>query len=190
MKKKVERLLCLVLFSVGLFGMPLSYADEFVEIIIDHSDHRLSVLKNGITLRSFKVALGSGGRKGKIREGDRKTPKGQYRITKVRDSDSFHLFIQLNYPNMDDAKRALKDGLITRRQFQRILEAHVYGDAPPQNTALGGNIGIHGIGHETKDKLEIHEFADWTKGCIAMRNSEIEQLMHYIDVGTPVTITD
>jgi murein L,D-transpeptidase YafK len=109
---------------------------------------------------------------------------------KISDSENFHLFMLLNYPNMNDAKRALKANLISRKQYRAILLAHIEGRMPPQNTALGGAIGIHGIGVETKDKLEIHQFADWTKGCIAMRNDEVEVLRRYISQGTRVIITD
>jgi len=165
-------------------------ASEKIEVVIDRSEHKLIVKKEGTTLRTFKVALGSGGRKAKLHEGDHKTPKGTYRISKVRDSQRFHMFLQLDYPNMDDAKRALKNHTITRQEYRKILEAHNYGRLPPQNTALGGAIGIHGIGHETKDKLEIHQVADWTQGCIALRNDEVEELSRFIHVGTTVTIID
>ncbi len=160
-----------------------------IELIVDRSEHRLYVKKNGHTLQSFKVALGST-RKAKQYNGDRATPTGSYKVQLVRDSDTFHKFIQINYPNMNDAKRGLKKKLITKHQYQSILNAHTYGRMPPQNTELGGSIGIHGIGHETDEKIEIHEMSDWTKGCIAIRNSEIEQLSRYIEVGTPIQIVE
>jgi len=177
--------LCLSLSSFSLV-----LASDDIELVIDHSDHALIVKKNGSTLRTFKVALGSGGKKAKLQEGDHKTPKGTYKISKIRDSSRFHMFLQLNYPNMKDAGRALKNRVITRKQYQAILDAHSYGHLPPQNTALGGAIGIHGIGHETKNKLEIHQIADWTQGCIALRNNEVEELTRYINVGTRVSIID
>jgi hypothetical protein len=108
----------------------------------------------------------------------------------VRESDRFHLFIQLNYPSVRDAINGLKTETITKQQYRDILDAHIYGQLPPQNTKLGGAIGIHGIGYETKDKLEIHELANWTQGCIALRNNEVEQLTSYISKGTTVKITD
>lgn len=165
-------------------------ADENVELLVSRSKHQLVVKKDGNTLRTFKVAFGSGGKKAKLREGDHTTPKGEYRISKMRDSDRFHLFIQLNYPNMADAKRALKNHLISQKQYRRIFTAHLAGDLPPQNTALGGAIGIHGIGQETKDRVDIHKIADWTQGCIAMRNDEIEELSRYVNVGTTISIID
>ncbi|MFW5449996.1 MAG: murein L,D-transpeptidase family protein [Methylophagaceae bacterium] len=181
----------LAVLSLSLFGLAAAIADDDdIELIIDRSEHQLLVKKAGNTLRTFKVALGSGGRKAKLQSGDHTTPKGQYLISKVRSSDRFHMFMQLNYPNMDDAKRALASKLINHKQYQQILSAHLYGHLPPQDTALGGAIGIHGVGDETKDKLEIHDIADWTQGCIAMRNHEIEELNRYIDIGTKISIID
>jgi len=165
-------------------------ASEQIEVVIDRSEHKLIVKKEGTTLRTFKVALGSGGRKAKLKEGDHKTPKGTYRISVVRDSQRFHMFMQLDYPNMDDARRALQNDVITRYEYRRILDAHSYGRLLPQNTALGEAIGIHGIGQETKDKLEIHQIADWTQGCIALRNDEVEELSRFVHVGTTVSIID
>lgn len=165
-----------------------SYAYSGYQIEIDRAEHRLLIKKNNTVLRSFYVALGSGGKSGKQHEGDKRTPVGEYRISEVRDSDRFYLFMQIDYPNMRDASRALKQRLISREEYREILDAHLYGRVPPQNTRLGGVIGIHGIGRETKDKLEIHEMADWTQGCIALRNEEIDQLKQYVSVGTPVII--
>ena len=186
----MKPILTILALLAALFSFTPVLASEKIELIIDRSEHKLIVKKEGVTLRTFKVALGSGGRKAKAHEGDHKTPKGTYRISKIRDSKRFHMFLQLNYPNMKDAGRALKNHLISRKQYQDILDAHNYGKLPPQNTALGGQIGIHGIGFETKDKLEIHQIADWTKGCIALRNDEVEELSRFIHVGTTVSIID
>lgn len=161
-----------------------------IEIVISRSTHILSIKKGDVTIERIKVAFGSGGRKAKLKEGDRTTPKGTYRISKIRDSENFHTFMLLNYPNMEDAKRALKSELITRKEYRAILIAHIEGRMPPQNTALGGTVGLHGIGIETEEKLEIHQYIDWTKGCIAMRNKEIDKLNFYVQPGTKVTIGD
>lgn len=182
-----------VLMLISLLFTLYSYsvkASENIELVILRSTHTLIVKQGDVTLRTFKVAFGSGGKKAKLREGDHTTPKGTYSIKSVRNSDRFHLFMHLNYPNMNDAKRALKSNLISRKQYQTIVQALLEDRMPPQNTGLGGAIGIHGIGVETKDKIEIHQLADWTQGCIAMRNDEVEVLSRYISSGTRVTITD
>ncbi|MCX4186259.1 L,D-transpeptidase family protein [Methylophaga sp. OBS4] len=187
MKKLIA--VTLTMLAMVSWQQPVMAKGDY-ELVIKRSEKRLVIQKDGVTLRSFHVALGSGGRKAKIEAGDRKTPLGKYHIVQLRDSDRFHLFLQLDYPSVRDAIRALKTNLISRDEYRAILDAHIYGGIPPQDTALGGAIGIHGIGAETENKLEIHQFANWTQGCIALRNNEIEQLMRYVDVGTQVIITD
>jgi murein L,D-transpeptidase YafK len=185
-KLSVSALLMLVLLA---WQLPASATGDY-KLLIKRSEQRLIVQKDGKPVRTFHVALGSGGRSGKLQAGDRKTPLGEYHIVQVRDSDRFHLFIQLDYPSVRDAINALKADRISKAEYRKILDAHIFGQLPPQNTSLGGAIGIHGIGEETKDKLEIHQLANWTQGCIALRNNEVEQLTRYIDKGTMVTITD
>lgn len=184
--------LVFVFFTVmsSLFISGQAFARDSVELLLSRSEHKLMVLKNGTMLRSYRVALGSGGEKAKLKQGDSKTPKGDYKITKVRESDRFHLFLQLNYPNMSDATRALRTHTITRQEYRSILDAHVFGQLPPQDTELGGAIGIHGIGKETDEKVKIHQNIDWTQGCIALRNKEVEELSHYVSIGTPISIID
>lgn len=164
--------------------------DAPAEIVIDRSEQRLMIKKGGNVMRSFDAAFGSGGKNAKQKRGDRLTPKGVYRISQIRNSDRFHLFIEINYPSVRDAMRGLQSKIITKKQYNAILDAHIYRKRPPQNTPLGGQLGIHGIGNETQEKIEIHEIADWTQGCIALRNHEVEALLSYIDVGTTVTIQD
>lgn len=170
--------------------MATAAVNDAVEIVIVRGDKKLLVRQNNVVIRSFDVALGSGGRRAKEIEGDRLTPTGSYRIMQVRDSDQFYLFMHLNYPNVDDAKNALQQGRIDRVLYRKILGAHIYNELPPQNTPLGGAIGIHGIGDETDEKLGIHELSNWTRGCIALRNAEVRELKKYVQVGTPVIIVD
>jgi murein L,D-transpeptidase YafK len=188
---KLVLLLCSLFLTHYVFaGQKVALGDSPAEIVVDRSEQRLMIKKNGNVLRSFDAAFGSGGRKAKQKRGDRLTPTGVYKISEIRRSDRFHLFFEINYPNVRDAVRGLKSKLISKKQYNEILDAHIYRKRPPQNTPLGGQLGIHGIGNETKDKIEIHQIADWTQGCIALRNHEVEALLSYIDVGTTVTIQD
>lgn len=186
---KKRSVLTLLLSALLFWQMPALASDEY-ELLIKRSEKKLIVQKNGKAIRSFHVALGSGGRKPKMESGDRKTPMGKYHVVQVRDSERFHMFIQLDYPSVRDAINALQEQRISKDEYRRILDAHIFGRLPPQNTSLGGAIGIHGIGVETQDKLEIHQIANWTQGCIALRNKEVEQLAYYVGKGTSVTITD
>ena len=177
-----------ILLVSGMATANTTYDDDKISLLLSQSTHTLYVKKGRFILKSYKVALGSGGRGGKIREGDERTPIGEYRITEVRSSDRFHLFFRLNYPNIQDAKRALNEKLITREDYRDVLDAHIFGHQPPQNLVLGGAIGIHGIGVETEERLKIHQNIDWTQGCIALRNEEVEELSRYVSVGTEIKI--
>ncbi|EGL55504.1 erfK/YbiS/YcfS/YnhG [Methylophaga aminisulfidivorans MP] len=178
-----------VLLTLFLYQQ-VSWADDAYKIVIKRSENKLLIEKNDKVIRSYHAAIGSGGRKAKQMEGDRRTPMGIYHIVDIKDSDRFHLFLQLDYPSVRDAINGLKAGHIKKSQYRRILDAHIFGGIPPQNTALGGVIGIHGIGVETKDKLEIHQMANWTQGCIALRNKEIDEILKFVGVGTEVKIME
>ena len=190
MKKVLILFVSLMLLLVGNSQARMSYDADKVSLLLSQSEHMLYVKKGDFIVKSYKVALGSGGRGGKIREGDARTPVGQYLITEVRDSDRFHLFMGINYPNIKDAKRALTDKLITRSDYRAVLDAHIFGRKPPQDLILGGAIGIHGIGTETEKKINIHQNIDWTEGCIALRNDEVEELSRYVSVGTEINIVE
>jgi len=183
----------LVLAMLGLVlacGPSASRANGRYQLEVIKSQ-RLLLVKDGDTIKlSFHVSSGWGGKGDKHMIGDHKTPVGVYRIVKVKDSDRFHVFMQLNYPNVKDAYWGLKKRLITRAEFDAIVDALKDGRPPPQNTELGGAIGIHGLGETDPEKLDIHRAANWTEGCIALTNQQIEQLRHYVNVGTKVVINE
>ena len=179
----------IIIFILCVICTSVSASDD-IELIVIRSEHKLLIVKNDVVLTTFRAAFGSGGRKAKLQRGDHTTPKGNYRIKRVRDSDKFHSFLQLDYPSVNDALIALASNIITKADYNAIVDAHIAGKTPPQDTPLGGSIGIHGIGVETQDKIEIHQIADWTQGCIALRNDEVDVLRRYIKVGTEVTIVD
>lgn len=160
------------------------------EIEVNKSARTLTV-RNGESIeRVFNVATGRGGKGDKQRSGDNKTPVGVYRIVGFNDNSQFEFFMQLNYPNVKDAFYGLKRKVIDREQFDRILAALRRGRVPPQDTALGGQIGIHGIGEINPEKIHIHEALDWTEGCIALTNEEVHELRRYVSVGTVVVIKE
>ncbi len=159
-----------------------------VEIL---KSRRLLLVKQGDRVaRQFRAALGNGGVGEKKIRGDNKTPVGVYHITGFNEESEFAIFMRLNYPNLKDGFFALKRSLITRTEFDHIVDAQRRDALPPQDTVLGGAIGIHGIGDETADRLEIHRNIDWTKGCIALTNREIRELRSFVEVGTMVVIRE
>lgn len=126
----------------------------------------------------FKIGLGRSPEGNKEKEGDSKTPEGKYYICTLNNQTKYYFFMGLSYPNEGDAKRGLESGLINENNYNSIVTAINNKQQPPWNTALGGAIGIHGGGTTY----------DWTYGCIAMENTDIEILKQYAAVNTPVEI--
>jgi murein L,D-transpeptidase YafK len=151
-------------------GKPTSNAVTLVRI--DKSDHRLELVAGDRVVKRYRVALGSGGAGPKRFEGDKTTPVGTYRITS-RFKGLFHQFLNVSYPNDDDRTRfaALKK------------EGEV-----PLGRGVGHSIGIHGVG--ASELSGVHKESDWTHGCIALDDAEIDELGRLVKDDTPVVITD
>jgi hypothetical protein len=133
-----------------------------------------------------KVALGSSGAGLKFARGDNKTPLGVFRVGWINDHSRFKKFIGLDYPNLDYAEQALREHRIDRLTYERIRAAWVNGRTPPQDTPLGGQIGIHGIGFGDPS---VHSAGiNWTSGCVALDNGQIDALRPWVRVGMRVEI--
>jgi hypothetical protein len=156
-------------------GLPWPPPDLTVHV--DKAARKMRVRSGATDLVAWPVALG-GTNADKVRQGDRATPEGAFRVVTRNDRSRFHLFLGLSYPTGADADRGVRDGLITEAQARRIREADRAGRAPPWETALGGAIGLHGGGAG----------ADWTLGCVAIENAQIEELWEAAPLGTVVQI--
>ena len=190
MIKKNSFILYLVILLIGLLGLsgiPNSVrADNGVWIDVDTSTHTLSVMQGNSIQTVFKnVAIGRYGTTWSKMTKDDKTPLGRFRVGWINEKSRYYRFFGLNYPNLDTAKRALDENRITEETWLSILEAKSMGKTPPQNTPLGGHIGIHGIG---RGDQEIHHEYNWTNGCIALTNEQIDQLGKWIKPGILVNI--
>ena len=177
-------ILCL-LFPAYVLATGNSY-----NLIISKSDQQLKIMQGDKIIKHFYIAHGRGGKGIKQEFGDKKTPVGVYRIVKFKGDSKFHYFMQLDYPNLLDAWNGYKNKTINATEFRRIVQAINNRDMPPQNTKLGGYIGLHGLGNVTRKKLSIHSKLNWTKGCIAMTNEQINELRQYVKLGTKVTIKE
>jgi murein L,D-transpeptidase YafK len=121
----------------------------------------------------------------KVASGDLRTPEGWYRVSGHAEPGRFHRFIPIDYPSEEDARRALEEGRISERDYGRIARARDQGLRPPPDTPLGGDLGFHGEGERWRgDSADL----DWTYGCIAVTDAEIDFLAERLDVGTPVLI--
>jgi Transglycosylase SLT domain/L,D-transpeptidase catalytic domain/LysM domain len=132
----------------------------------------------GAPLRSYQIALGSDALRDKIREGDGRTPEGEFFICQRLSKGRWGPSLGISYPNMEDARRGLLSGLLDRVQYQEIVSAIANGLRPPWNTPLGGAICIHGRGNAR----------DWTAGCIALDDADASELFALIPLGSKVSI--
>jgi murein L,D-transpeptidase YafK len=164
-------------------------ANEY-QLMISKQNNELTVEKSGQVIKKYHIASGKGGKGTKRLRGDSKTPLGVYKVTSFKESSRFHYFIQLNYPNLIDAWYGYKNEIIDAENFKRIATAYKKRESPPQDTNLGGFIGIHGLGVTNDKKLTIHQALNWTNGCIALTNEEINDLRKFVAIGTPVIIKE
>ena len=158
--------------------LPLKLPLKDPRIVVTKNERRLELFSAGRVVRRYKIGLGLSPVEDKIRQGDRRTPEGEFYVFTKNDKSAFYLSIGLSYPNVEDAERGLRDKLISRRQHDAIVRAIRRKATPPQNTGLGGDIYIHGNGASS----------DWTWGCVALENADMKELFDAVSVGTPVTI--
>jgi len=164
--------------------------DDQYDLIISRSSQELKIMNGKEIIKQFHVAYGKGGKGAKRILGDEKTPLGVYKIINFKGDSQFHYFMQIDYPNLLDAWYGYKNKIISAAEFKNITTAIKNNNVPPQNTKLGGYIGIHGLGNTTDQKLVIHSEVNWTQGCIAMTNEEINDLKKYVGIGTRVIINE
>src|SRR5574338_721867 len=130
--------------------------------------------------RYTNIAIGSGGAAAVHYHGDDTTPLGNYRIVHIRPSRSFDTFYLLDYPRAEHADEAVRSGRLTADSSDAIIAAARAGDLPPQDTALGGAVGIHGVG---RGSMKIHQTINWTDGCIALANGQLQDFARHATVG-------
>lgn len=147
-------------------------------IVVYKSKRQLELYSDGKVVRSYRIGLGFSPVEDKQREGDGRTPEGDFYVFVKNPKSAYHLSLGVSYPNLEDAERGLRDRLISKSQYKAIVRANNRKAAPPQYTPLGGLIYIHGNGATS----------DWTWGCVALENEHIKELYDAVAVGTPVTI--
>ncbi len=141
---------------------PTETADK---IIIHKARRRMMLMKDDRVICTYTISLGGNPEGHKVQEGDGRTPEGLYTIDWKNPQSKFHLSLRISYPNKNDSDHAKKLGV------------------PP-----GGNIMIHGLTNGLGWIGKLHTLYDWTSGCIAVTNPEIEHLWNCVEIGTPVEI--
>jgi len=134
-------------------------------IVVEKSARKLSVFKNGSLLKTYLVALGANPVGPKEEEGDMKTPEGLYTIDHRNPNSDYHLSLHISYPAPEDVTRAEARGV-----------------------SAGCDIMIHGLPNGQGSTGDLHRQTDWTAGCIALTDEEIEELWRITPDGTPIEI--
>lgn len=182
------RRLVFACLSASLFAAGDGWADPGAEVVVDVDSARreMRVSSGDKVLAVFDhVSVGRWGVSEQKRLGDGKTPLGEYRIAWLNSTGHFGPFMGFDYPSLARAEKGLAAGEISQAQFDAIQKAHAEGRVPPQNTKLGGYIGIHGLG---RGDPGIHHDLNWTKGCIAVTNAQMSQLVRLVGKGALVRI--
>lgn len=157
---------------------PLKLPLASPRIVVSKSRRRLELYAGGRVVRAYRVGLGKNPADDKERQGDYRTPEGDFYVCVKNAASKFYLSLGLSYPNREDAERGLREQLITRAERDQIMRAIERGLRPPWDTALGGEIFIHGGGSAS----------DWTWGCVALDDADIKELFDALPKGTPVRI--
>ncbi len=134
-------------------------------ILILKKDHVMELLAGGKVIHTYKVALGRGGLAAKEKEGDGRTPEGHYIIDEKNAVSHYHKALHISYPNADDRERASEMGVLP-----------------------GGAIMIHGLPNGMQWMGASHRLYDWTLGCIAVTDPEIDEIWNMVPIGTPVEV--
>ncbi|WP_458524594.1 L,D-transpeptidase family protein [Onishia taeanensis] len=167
-------------------ALPLNAGSHELWLLIDQSSSSLRVYRGEQEIeRISPVSLGRGGVKRLRHEGDRSTPSGTFQINRVKLDSDFHIFLGIDFPTAAHAREAWEAGMMTAREYGDFMGDLRRTGQPPQDTVLGGYIGIHGLGGADPD---IHRRFNWTQGCVAVTNSQIDRLAEMVAIGTRVVI--
>jgi murein L,D-transpeptidase YafK len=159
---------CLLLVVAALYAeWPVGAAPSAVadKVVVLKSDHKMLLLRKGGVLKTFAVSIARNPVGAKTRNGDHKTPEGTYVIDWRNPQSKFHLSMHVSYPNSRDADNARRESL-----------------------KPGGDIMIHGLQNGLGWIGRFHRLVDWTDGCIAVTNSEMDQVWRAVPDGTPIEI--
>jgi murein L,D-transpeptidase YafK len=171
----------------SLASLLSSIAGE-LKLVIWKSQYTVTLYKGEIPVKTYRAVFGKGYPDGdKQMRGDRRTPEGEFYICAMNDSKRFYKFMGLSYPGLKHAKAGLQSRMISPDEYAMIKKAIGERLPPPWETRLGGAVGIHGRTLETGNARQ-YVGKNWTDGCIALDNADIDEIYTAVSIGTPVTI--
>ena len=168
-------------FVASLPGVP--------SLVIWKSNYTLTLYKGSRPVKTYHAVFGRGFRDGdKRKAGDKRTPEGEFYVCTMNHSKRFYKFLGLSYPGVKHADLGLRDKLISRGTYSTIVRAIAERQQPPWDTRLGGAVGIHGRMLDGDAAPDYYSMMNWTDGCIALDNADVDELFSVVSLGTPVTI--
>ena len=171
----------------SLASLLSSIAGE-LKLVIWKSRYTLILYKGVTPVKTYRAVFGKGYPNGdKQIQGDQRTPEGEFYICAMNDSKRFYKFMGLSYPGLKHAAAGLRSGMISPDEYAMIKKALEERRPPPWGTRLGGAVGIHGRTLETGNARSSVD-RNWTDGCIALDNADIDEIYTTVSIGTPVTI--
>jgi murein L,D-transpeptidase YafK len=161
--KRVVFLSCAVV--LGCAALVSAKVDQADRIFVLKGKRVMMLMQNGEIIKSYRIALGGNPYGHKVKAGDKRTPEGSYIIDTRNPNSSYHLSLRISYPAPGDVEHAERLGV-----------------------SPGGSIMIHGLKPQYAHFDRMHRMEDWTEGCIAVTNREIEEIWKLVPDGTPIEI--
>ena len=159
-----------------------------LRVVIQKSRYVLTLYKGMTPVKSYWAVFGKGYAGGDKRVmGDKRTPEGEFYICTINHSKRFYKFIGISYPGIKHAVYGLQQGIITPSQYTEIKKANEERRQPPWETGIGGGGGVHGRGPDLA-LIRAPDLLNWTDGCIALDNADVDEIFSVVSLGTPVTI--
>ena len=175
--------------KAGILADRLSSLPGQLRLIIWKSQYTVTLYKGDDPIKTYRAVFGRGFQDGdKKMQGDKRTPEGEFYICTMNHSKRFYKFMGLSYPDLKHAAYGLKSGMISQAEYVLIKKAIEERQPPPWDTRLGGAVGIHGRLLEGAAKSWSLVGMNWTDGCIALDNADVDELFSVLSLGTPVTI--
>ena len=169
MKKWTIRTIIILILTGALYYFfpedKLPTDKKIDRLVVIKSKRTMAVYSGGQIIKTYKISLGRNPIGDKDFEGDKRTPEGQYKINDKNPNSGFHKNLGISYPNQKDIEEANEKKL-----------------------KPGGEIKIHGIRNGLGFIGKFQRMFDWTAGCIALTDQEVEELYNSVEIGTPITI--
>lgn len=163
MNGKTNRIITFILILIlPTYAFGIEKADM---VLVVKSESKMYLIKNDNVLNEYKVVFGANPKGHKQKEGDERTPEGSYILDYKKDDSAFYKAIHISYPNEDDIRFAKESGV-----------------------KPGGAIMIHGLKDGLGSLASIAQYFNWTDGCIAVSNSDMDEIWESVNVGTPIEI--